>query len=100
MKDDRETIPMPEYGVCDVASRITCIPTRYEDETPEAALDRGRAEAHAAIMDLAGLLGCLVARWEIDGRIKYDADGNVVEAPWLHPPGEDKPTHTAKRRRR
>lgn len=83
MKDRRDSIPMPEYGVCDVVNRIAYIPTRFPEETPEEPLERGRTEADTAIMKIAGMLGRLLAEWEIDGRIEYDDECRVIKAPWL-----------------
>lgn len=81
MKDKLESIAMPEYGVTDIVSRITFIPTRYPHETPDEAIVRGTAQAHEAILELARMLGRKLARDVASGRIKLDDDGNIVDVP-------------------
>lgn len=79
MKDKLESIAMPEYGVTDIVSRVTFIPTRYPHETPDEAIVRGTAQAHEAILELARMLGRKLARDVASGRITLDDDGNIVD---------------------
>jgi len=81
MKDKVESISMPKYGVTDIVNRITYIPTRRPDETPEEAFVRGKAQVDHALSELVRALARKLVQDIVSGRIKLDDVGNFLDEP-------------------